>query len=344
MVSARAVGRNVLISLVVALLALLLALYLHRYFTNLWAYGIRAVLRDFLTQLKIGALGLGAFAALVTAFLLLQLSLSRWRRIRIFVSYQHTHLPLAEAAVAALLRLGLEPTYVPYRTTAEHDGVIAEARDKLRRSDAMIVFPGLDKSFVDAEVLSATSLCKVVMLVKIGDADTLPDTALRGYPVFELRALQCTDFRPIKGYLDFVCNSWRGTLETFVRAAQEFLAQFFTFCGLYIVVGRIVQDAANALIFMGRADLAGTAGGLWYVGLAAVSVVILTYTYLGAVTGRLRSSRIARQSIVTGHFTYRELSKALGRRRADQDILAAMQKEALAARHSAPGATGARTT
>ena len=55
---------------------------------------------------------------------------------------------------------------------------------------------------MDAEILAASALGKAIVFLKLRDDQTTPDTASKGYPVFDLLTLQEHGFHPLALDLD----------------------------------------------------------------------------------------------------------------------------------------------
>ncbi len=151
------------------------------------------------------ALGSLVVKAVVSALLFL---LSRWRRIRVFITFHHDFEQRVLTMRDRLNAHGVDCDFIPFDPRALHDNVLARVTSSIRWADLVITVPGREASFVDSEVLSATMLQKPLLIFRCEGIGRTLDTAYEGYPRFSLECLEKLDYRPIAKFIKCVCNHW----------------------------------------------------------------------------------------------------------------------------------------
>lgn len=142
----------------------------------------------------------------------------RRRRLQIFVSFNRTQEPIAEALQQSLQQGDLGASRLPYRAGASHQDIVEAVSDGIRRCDALICVPGADRSFVESEVMSATALDKAVVFLVSESTGTLPDTANKRHPMFKLEATKEQRFEPLIRFLHYIGADYRSQLDLYRRA------------------------------------------------------------------------------------------------------------------------------
>lgn len=316
--------------------AIAILLYgMYRYFSKVNGLGLPGFLKLLLNNIK--QLGwMVSFAAatviIVGLIILLQGLLGKWRRVRIFLSYQHQHAPLVSKLESILKTKWIKPYLIPF-LPADHDTIIEKVQRSIKDSDLLIILPGLEKSFVDAEIMLASSLKKPIIFLKISDDQKIPDTSYRGYPVFDLQKLEEYRFRPLKRFILYVTQSSKDVLQNFPRTLVAFYNQFNSmslFLGviilLYLVSGPFIMIFANLewQFIIGRIFI-------WLFTLTSMGYFI--YRYVKIITERLRAIRVSRQTIRTGNMSYTLLADCFTELEADKEILHCINKEPLSTKH-----------
>jgi hypothetical protein len=100
-------------------------------------------------------------------------------------------------------------SYVDELNDPEHDALIDRLRKSLRIADIMVVLVAGRSSFVDSEVFAASVLKKPVILLMPTTVLTLPNTALIGYPMFDIEKLAADEYKPLADFIYIVANHWR---------------------------------------------------------------------------------------------------------------------------------------
>ena len=122
------------------------------------------------------------FTAWVALKAMLLLFYRGTRNRTIFISFHHNYHEIANTITDALQNSKIEVTLIKF-SHYNYDSLISMVKNALINCDCVIVIPGDDISFVDAEVLSASVLNKPIFFIAPMH-NVIPDTALSGYPIF----------------------------------------------------------------------------------------------------------------------------------------------------------------
>jgi len=274
---------------------------------------------------------LSVSVAIVAIFVGLQTLFSKWRPIRVFISYQHSNKDLVDELATSMKSTLLKLDFVPFEPS-DHDKVIQTVRKKIQGSDAIVVLPGLEKSFVDAEILAASTLLRPILLLHHDKMQTTPDTAFSGYPIFKLSELRRHGFQPLERFITHITGSWRDKIRDFDRVSTGFGERFAAMVFYIFVTGVVTRFFT---------DILGAISIHWgfYVGITfwwiVVTVMLLfyNYSYLTTVVERFRAIRVARQVIPTGKLSFELLFNGLKYLEGDRNILECLEKEPLELRH-----------
>jgi hypothetical protein len=236
-----------------------------------------------------------------------QIVLSKWRPVKIFFSYHLKDISLVRDLNNALHRHGIQ-SHLCYFDSPDHDDVIAAVQSGIRACDTLVVLPGTEPSFIDAEILAAAVAQKGVVIIN-RETETLPNTAYEGYPVFVLAKLQKKDFKPLVNFLNFV-HGRLAPIAIIERLGIISLALSSVFWIPLIIIACVETVSDTLAVFVGIK--------------AAIKVslylsVILTTLIVGIVLGgiawanfnRLRTARVLRQRIITRTATYEILENCL---------------------------------
>jgi hypothetical protein len=139
---------------------------------------------------------------IVTIRIIVKLFGGRHKRTRVFISYFHEYSDIASEIRHALELDNMRVALIPF-SDYEYDKLIAAVRKEIVLCDCVIVIPGKNRSFVDAEVLAASVLVKPMLFIDIGHR-TAPDTALSGYPVFQWKIIKKLECKAIPYFIRFI--------------------------------------------------------------------------------------------------------------------------------------------
>ena len=295
-----------------------------------WEY-IRAILQALGNRLTAHADALYHFLVPATGVVLVLLGLillliavqTRWRPLRVFISYKHAYQDIADEIRRFLHQQGrvFKVEMLDFQERS-HDQTIAEVRRMIRHSDMMICIPDpANPSFVNAEILAMSVLQKPIVLIRHQKEQLLPHTALSGYPVLLADALRKRKFHPLAAYCRFIGRHY----SDLKRLGQRLLPA--------LIVVELVKDfrVYIALILLAVATgLTGWVALKAFLGLLAGLTLLATLAVvlLGWWTD-LSAVRVARQEMLSGNTTYEKLREALGDLGSDFDISDCLDKESL---------------
>lgn len=292
-----------------------------------------------------------AFFAMPAAFLaFVLLMLLRYayagQHVRVFISFNNSREAVASALERALSDAGLIVRRIPFlRDGYQHDSLLQTIQEAIRWCDAMVCLPGARPSFVENEVLVASTLRKFILFL-VGKTDPrLPNTAYYGYPVFRLERVQRLDYAPVSQLVLLVAGNWKVSLRYFVDSwshlfddSKTLLWVTFTFAAGTYLVGGAVAFATAGLGEVQTFVLGFHNAYRDLLGSGAVPWIWLNVFLVGcvfALVNQLHTRRVLRQEILTGHLTHQVLRKRLGGRRALR-ILACLWRKPPPAEHDAP--------
>jgi len=262
------------------------------------------------------------------------LARSRWRRLKVFISFHHGNEAIARTIRRSCEARGFAVSQLEYQPR-DHDQVISTVREFLSRANVMIAVPGDAKSFVDAEILSASVLQKPVIFIKRTDQETLPDTALRGYPVFDLKKLEAHQLEPLVRFVHYACNSWRDVLRDFGRAVVM-VSQGMVSCGLIFGAGVAIAvdiiDKLSTMFYSVSPTIFAFVQGVLNLVWGMVLTVLVGIAFPLLLFWKVRAMRIVKQTLVTGGLTFAMLKDGLSILKADKAILECLEQSPLAER------------
>lgn len=326
---------GIAVAVVVILFVALVGFFAYRryqLFTELGWGGFWNLVRKFAWHFFLMLSLLASSVAVVALFVGIQTLFSRWRRIRVFISYQHGNKALVDELTNTLDSSLLEVKFVPFEP-ADHDRLIATVGNGIRNADFIVVLPGHEQSFVDGEILAAYVLRRPIVFLHHDANQTTPNTALRGYPVFKLSELRRNGFRSLARFITHIANSWRDKMRNFSRVSAGFGARFARVAFIYICGVGIIIDSIGDILIVIDIQLASRFGLFVWWAIAAVASLILHYSYVTIVVERFRAMRVARQTIPTGDLSFEILSRGLDHTEEDRLILSSLEKEPLKLRH-----------
>jgi len=139
----------------------------------------------------------------------------------LFISFNHTREPIAEDIQKLFEKDGARVFRVAFQETAQHQQVIMKATKAIQSCNSVICLPGLTESYVEHEVLAATTSNKPMVFVISEDQGTLPNTADKRYPVFRLEAAAKAQFRPLIEFLNYIGADLKSTFDICRRALRH---------------------------------------------------------------------------------------------------------------------------
>jgi hypothetical protein len=108
---------------------------------------------------------------------------------------------------------------------ADHDELLDNIRDAIKDAQVVICLPGSRPSFVENEVSMAFALNKPLLFVVSGDEySRLPNTAKRGYPIFNLVALREEKWTTLARFAAYLAADPRSTIRVYAAIFQRLKA------------------------------------------------------------------------------------------------------------------------
>jgi hypothetical protein len=171
----------------------------------------RQVLLSFILGIVLAALLIGAVFAVHWL-----ISLVRKRRTRVFISFHHEREPVADVLADEMTKCGIRAEKLPFVESPDSDTLNEEVRQQIDDCDIFVCVPGNRQSYVDHEVSSAYQVKKPILFVLIEeDAPQLPDTAMKGSPVFALEGLEREGFRTLANFCSYLAADSRSTARLY---------------------------------------------------------------------------------------------------------------------------------
>jgi hypothetical protein len=100
--------------------------------------------------------------------------------------------------------------------------LLSDIKQQIVRSSVVICLPGTRSSFVESEVSLAYGLSKPLVFVLSQELSTrLPNTAKRGYPIFDLELLRRARWNPLCGFVAYIARSVHSTARIYAAAAEN---------------------------------------------------------------------------------------------------------------------------
>jgi hypothetical protein len=268
-------------------------------------------------------------------------------RVRVFISFQHGREESAAQLEQALTRAGLVARRIPFRDDWQHDALLRSIQDELRRCDAMVCLPGANPSFVENEVLVASTLRKFIVFVVGEHEPRLPNTAFYGYPVFRLERVARRGWTAVAELILLVAGHWRASIrylaDSWSGLFDEAHGRVLLALVVALVGGSYLAGIVVATISGGIADAWDFVRGFhrfyldltggWVMPWAVFNAFLIGSLF--ALVNLLRTRRVLRQETLTGHLTHELLRAQLGRGKRLNRLLSTLWKRPPAAQHEA---------
>ena len=270
-----------------------------------------------------------------------------WRPVRVFVSFAHSREEQARVIEERMRAEGLEVTRMPFNDAATHTTLLTQIRLQLRRCDAVICLPGSQTSFVDGEILAASTMNKAIVFVVEADSSRLPNTALYGYPAFRLEKLASRQYRPLGSLLKLACGHFAESCR-FANSVYNIWNVFpsaGTFGGLFLLYG-LLSCFSGALVVAAQESpsaallfILGFPLRLWEVlGMQVFQWILLGIVVVGMtllLIGLRNVQSVLRQSDSSDTDAFARLRDCLGRTTGGRRILVCLMRKPLQAHHEA---------
>jgi hypothetical protein len=295
-----------------------------------------------------------AFFAMPAVFLgALVIGLARFaysgHHVRVFISFHHSREETAEEMARSLRERGLIVGRIPFRPDYEHDDLLQRIQNEIRGCAAMVCLPGAQPSFIENEVLVASTLRKFILFV-VGEQDPrLPNTAYYGYPVFQLERLSGQKFNPVAELILLVAGNWKASLRHFLDGWTRHLdnARLLFWLVIVFVAGTYVVGAVYAFTTADFPEVVSFASSFHRAYFDLLGGWMILWIWLNAfligsvfaLIGQLRARRVLRQDILTGHLTREVLRQRIGGGKRALQLLACIREKPPAPEHEGKSAT-----
>jgi hypothetical protein len=328
-------ARHLRTGLIITAIVAFVILSTYRFYANAWELGWQGWIRQMTAVIRQLGIMLLLFAGVVALVGLLTCALallSRWRKVRVFVSYHHTIEVAASEVSEAIRQRWIAVFRMPFEPR-QHDEVVDDLRRQLRRADVILVLPGEATSFVDAEILAASTLQKAILFLRTHDEQTTPNTALTGYPVFDIGKLRQEDYVPLLRFIAYVAGTWRDTLRNFARATATFVQELDVLYAIWTAGAGLAINLVYKLLGVIRLEwqFRFALGLFWITTIVTVSIFALSYVL--AVVNRWKAMSIVRQKILTGDCTFSLLQQGLDALASDRAIVTTLDRAPRPLRH-----------
>jgi hypothetical protein len=255
-----------------------------------------------------------ARASLTTVVLPLSFRWVSHRRIRVFISFNREIEPVACEVQACFQRVGIDAMRIPYSSKASHQEIVEGVLRGIKSSDVVVCLPGTSQSFVESEVLAATTAGKPIVFVVSQDGGTLPNTADKRYPVVSLEKTTANNFSALSSFVEYVGNSFSSNMRLCLSSlmhpwlmfsASKLLYAYCAIVGLLFVLCyfsvRIAVPAGN----LGLSEAAALLAQFMIIFITsslAVAFCLYTVLFLHKFFRQIMISQTGRLRMASGEF------------------------------------------
>jgi hypothetical protein len=141
---------------------------------------------------------------------------------RVFLSYHHSNYAQVIDFAMSLRRSGFDPLFVEFMSAPQHDALLDDIYKKIEVSDFFVCFPGLEPSFVEAEISAAISAKKPIFIILPQCNRGAPNTSQKSYPALILEKLRIEQFASVFAILNYLYGDWRNTIKVFCGSIKVF--------------------------------------------------------------------------------------------------------------------------
>jgi hypothetical protein len=186
--------------------------------TNNWFKGTRDIM---LLLFLIALMHIFLFTIIFELIAIIYFIISvKWFKPKVFISYKNSNkndevntTKIATGIKAHLEKKGFNVLFLKFSEQLSHDQVVFQIQGMLKACSAMIVIPDpYHPSYVDSEILYASTEQKPVFIIKHTDDQQLPNTANSGHTVFLWQKLKKEQFEPLNYLLEYVHGYWKSKL------------------------------------------------------------------------------------------------------------------------------------
>lgn len=183
----------------------------------------------------------------------------------VFISYEHRREATAAAVEHAFGRAGLLAHRLPFLDEVVHDELLDAVRSGVHGCDVFVCVPGDRSSFVDVEVSMAFALGKpMVFVLDAASGSRLPNTAKKGYPLFDERALRARNYTVLVAFVRLIAADAGTVLQPYRAAVDNLFRSFALVLGVWLLclsIGSLFIDKAE--IYRLVVQVQGLPQSLW---------------------------------------------------------------------------------
>ena len=157
-------------------------------------------------------------------------------RARVFISYEHGHDHIVADIVSRMTNARLRVERLPYVDAPDHDDLLDDVTLHIQRCDVFLCVPGPNPSFVESEVSMARGMQKPLLFVATDPNNPrIPNTAKKGYPVFDLTRLNAKGIQILAAFCSYVAGDWRAKLRLYGTLRRYYGKCAASLVGVYVV-------------------------------------------------------------------------------------------------------------
>lgn len=244
------------------------------------------------------------FLVFLGTFVFITISFTRWKKIRVFISYNVENEKCAERIKNIINRYSIKADYLPY-SNLDHNEIISKVSKMIKKSDAVVTIPGnrSESNFTDAEILAASTLQKTIVILVLNEKQRLPNTAYTGYPHFYYSSnSSMLSFNPLSYFLMVTFRHVK-TIRAIVSRGIDFLKHSLIISGAILIVLMIILEVLK--IFSAFISLKLST---YFFGIILFFLLTILFLYLIIlISQQYKLTKIVNQSQISGDLTYNQL-------------------------------------
>jgi hypothetical protein len=190
---------------------------------------------------------ISVFFLIVLARIVVKALHGRYKSTRVFISYFHEYSDIALKIHSALKSENIYVALIPF-SNYEYDKLIEEVRKKIIECNCVIVIPGENRSFVDAEILAASVIIKPIVFIDAGH-NKIPDTAFSGYPVFRWKKINKLECKALVYLIRLITPNCSDEVVRATRIIKKSIFLYIVLSFTVIIISSIIEMIALPLGF-----------------------------------------------------------------------------------------------
>ncbi|MEP4534093.1 MAG: TIR domain-containing protein [Cyclobacteriaceae bacterium] len=255
----------------------------------------------FSTIFQYSLYGLAAAGSLA---ILMALIFTRWRPIRVFISYNFENEDFAKEIQEAIDGFPIKAYYLPY-SDMEHNEVIQKISKMMKKSDAVVTIPGnrSESNFTDAEIMTASTLGKPIVILMLDEEQRLPNTAYTGYPHLRYSMDLINQINnPLRYFLTVTFRHFK-SIWAIMRRGFLMLRNVLIGCAVIAFLLSILMSVLKVFNPLLPIMIMPYVLGI----ILAIALIGVFVFLIQMIIEQYRLARIARQNQISGDLTYDQL-------------------------------------